>query len=231
MSSPTRILVVEDEARIAEVVQSYLEREGHMVVRAATGEDALADFARRRPDLVVLDLGLPGMAGEDVCRRMRAASDVPIIMLTAKDGEEDLVKGLQLGADDYLTKPFSPRELVARVKAVLRRSKPTAAEAADVVERDGLAIDTQRRQVQVEGRGEVELTAKEFDLLLVLASNPGIVLTRERLMEKVWGYEYIGDTRTVDVYIRHLREKLADNAESPRFIQTVRGVGYRFKAG
>ena len=123
MSSPTRILVVEDEARIAEVVQSYLEREGHMVVRAATGEDALADFARRRPDLVVLDLGLPGMPGEDVCRRIRAASDVPIIMLTAKDGEEDLVKGLQLGADDYLTKPFSPRELTARVRALLRRAR------------------------------------------------------------------------------------------------------------
>ena len=135
MSTPTRILVVEDEARIAEVVQSYLEREGHMVVRAATGEDALADFARRRPDLVVLDLGLPGMPGEDVCRRIRAASDVPIIMLTAKDGEEDLVKGLQLGADDYLTKPFSPRELTARVRALLRARRshgvrvPAAADA------------------------------------------------------------------------------------------------------
>ena len=137
MSSPTRILVVEDEARIAEVVQSYLEREGHMVVRAATGEDALADFARRRPDLVVLDLGLPGMPGEDVCRRIRATSDVPIIMLTAKDGEEDLVKGLQLGADDYLTKPFSPRELTARVRALLRRARGGDEPQADVLERAG----------------------------------------------------------------------------------------------
>ena len=231
MSTPTRILVVEDEARIAEVVQSYLEREGHMVVRAATGEDALADFARRRPDLVVLDLGLPGMAGEDVCRRIRAASDVPIIMLTAKDGEEDLVKGLQLGADDYLTKPFSPRELTARVKAVLRRASPAAGEEGAVLAREGLTIDVSRRSVEVEGVGPVELTAKEFDLLHALAANPGIVLTRERLMEKVWGYEYIGDSRAVDVYIRHLREKLSDDADNPRFIETVRGVGYRFKSG
>src|SRR5450756_1798262 len=147
MSTPTRILVVEDEARIAEVVQSYLEREGHMVMRAATGEDALADFARRRPDLVVLDLGLPRLAGEDACRRIRAASDVPIIMLTAKDGEEDLVKGLQLGADDYLTKPFSPRELTARVRALLRRARSDDEPQADVLERAGerLVVDSARR--------------------------------------------------------------------------------------
>jgi two-component system, OmpR family, alkaline phosphatase synthesis response regulator PhoP len=230
-AKPEKILVVDDEEHIIELVELYLSKEGYQVVKATDGDEAVEKFADEKPDLLVLDIMLPGRDGLDVLRQVRKTSQVPVIMLTARESEVDKVVGLELGADDYLTKPFSPRELVARVKAVLRRSKPTAAEAADVVERDGLAIDTQRRQVQVEGRGEVELTAKEFDLLLVLASNPGIVLTRERLMEKVWGYEYIGDTRTVDVYIRHLREKLADNAESPRFIQTVRGVGYRFKAG
>ncbi|HEY5503002.1 MAG TPA: response regulator transcription factor [Candidatus Anoxymicrobiaceae bacterium] len=230
-AKPEKILVVDDEEHIIELVELYLSKEGYQVVKATDGDEAVEKFADEKPDLLVLDIMLPGRDGLDVLRQVRKTSQVPVIMLTARESEVDKVVGLELGADDYLTKPFSPRELVARVKAVLRRSKPMAAEAADVVERDGLAIDTQRRQVQVEGRGEVELTAKEFDLLLVLASNPGIVLTRERLMEKVWGYEYIGDTRTVDVYIRHLREKLADNAESPRFIQTVRGVGYRFKAG
>ena len=230
-AKPEKILVVDDEEHIIELVELYLSKEGYQVVKATDGDEAVEKFADEKPDLLVLDIMLPGRDGLDVLRQVRKTSQVPVIMLTARESEVDKVVGLELGADDYLTKPFSPRELVARVKAVLRRSKPMAAEAADVVERDGLAIDTQRRQVQVEGRGEVELTAKEFDLLLVLASNPGIVLTRERLMEKVWGYEYIGDTRTVDVYIRHLREKLADNAESPRFIQTARGVGYRFKAG
>jgi len=230
-AKPEKILVVDDEEHIIELVELYLSKEGYQVVKATDGDEAVEKFADEKPDLLVLDIMLPGRDGLEVLRQVRKTSQVPVIMLTARESEVDKVVGLELGADDYLTKPFSPRELVARVKAVLRRSKPMAAEAADVVERDGLAIDTQRRQVQVEGRGEVELTAKEFDLLLVLASNPGIVLTRERLMEKVWGYEYIGDTRTVDVYIRHLREKLADNAESSRFIQTVRGVGYRFKAG
>ena len=230
-AKPEKILVVDDEEHIIELVELYLSKEGYQVVKATDGDEAVEKFADEKPDLLVLDIMLPGRDGLDVLRQVRKTSQVPVIMLTARESEVDKVVGLELGADDYLTKPFSPRELVALVKAVLRRSKPMAAEAADAVERDGLAIDTQRRQVQVEGRGEVELTAKEFDLLLVLASNPGIVLTRERLMEKVWGYEYIGDTRTVDVYIRHLREKLADNAESPRFIQTVRGVGYLFKAG
>ncbi len=174
MSTPTRILVVEDEARIAEVVQSYLEREGHMVVRAATGEDALDDFARRRPDLVVLDLGLPGMAGEDVCRRIRAASDVPIIMLTAKDGEEDLVKGLQLGADDYLTKPFSPRELTARVRALLRRARSDDEPQADVLERAGgrLVVDSARRRATLDG-APVDLTESEFRLAADARPLPG----------------------------------------------------------
>ena len=230
-AKPEKILVVDDEEHIIELVELYLSKEGYQVVKATDGDEAVEKFTVEKPDLLVLDIMLPGRDGLDVLREVRKTSQVPVIMLTARESEVDKVVGLELGADDYLTKPFSPRELVARVKAVLRRSKPAAAEAVEVVERDGLSIDTQRRQVQGEGRGAVELTAKEFDLLLVLASNPGIVLTRERLMEKVWGYEYIGDTRTVDVYIRHLREKLADNADSPRFIQTVRGVGYRFKAG
>ncbi len=229
MSSPTRILVVEDEARIAEVVQSYLEREGHMVVRAATGEDALADFARRRPDLVVLDLGLPGMPGEDVCRRIRAASDVPIIMLTAKDGEEDLVKGLQLGADDYLTKPFSPRELTARVRALLRRARGGDEPQADVLERAGgrLVVDSARRRATLDG-APVDLTESEFRLLQTLARFPGRVYTRFELVDKVQGYQYEGYERTIDAHVKNLRRKLGEDARAPRLVLTVYGRGYAF---
>jgi two-component system alkaline phosphatase synthesis response regulator PhoP len=224
-----KILVVDDEEHIIELVALYLGKEGYRVSSALDGDAAVEKFLGEKPDLLVLDIMLPGKDGLEVLREIRKTSQVPVIMLTARESEVDKVVGLELGADDYLTKPFSPRELVARVKAVLRRSRPAAAEEEEVLERPGLTIDTRRRRVDVDGPGEVELTAKEFDLLHVLASNPGIVLTRDRLMEKVWGYEYIGDTRTVDVYIRHLREKLADNADNPRFIETVRGVGYRFK--
>ncbi|SRR5450759_431685 len=224
-----KILVVDDEEHIIELVELYLEKEGYRVTSALDGDAAVEKFLSEKPDLLVLDIMLPGKDGLEVLREIRKTSQVPVIMLTARESEVDKVVGLELGADDYLTKPFSPRELVARVKAVLRRSKPPAEEAEELLERRGLTMDSRRRRVEVDGVGEVELTAKEFDLLHVLASNPGIVLTRDRLMEKVWGYEYVGDTRTVDVYIRHLREKLADNAESPRFIETVRGVGYRFK--
>jgi two-component system, OmpR family, response regulator RegX3 len=229
MSTPTRILVVEDEARIAEVVQSYLEREGHMVVRTATGEDALADFARRRPDLVVLDLGLPGMPGEDVCRRIRAASDVPIIMLTAKDGEEDLVRGLQLGADDYLTKPFSPRELTARVRALLRRARSDAEPQADVLERAGgrLVVDSARRRATLDG-APVDLTESEFRLLQTLARFPGRVYTRFELVDKVQGYQYEAYERTIDAHVKNLRHKLGEDARDPRLILTVYGRGYAF---
>ena len=224
-----KILVVDDEEHIIELVELYLEKEGYRVTSALDGDAAVEKFLSEKPDLLVLDIMLPGKDGLEVLREIRKTSQVPVIMLTARESEVDKVVGLELGADDSLTKPFSPRELVARVKAVLRRSKPPAEEAEELLERQGLTMDSRRRRVEVDGVGEVELTAKEFDLLHVLASNPGIVLTRDRLMEKVWGYEYVGDTRTVDVYIRHLREKLADNAESPRFIETVRGVGYRFK--
>ncbi len=227
--TPEKILVVDDEEHIIELVELYLGKEGYSVLSASEGAEALEKFGVEKPDLLVLDIMLPGMDGLEVLRTIRKSSRVPVIMLTARESEVDKVVGLELGADDYLTKPFSPRELVARVKAVLRRSRPAVEEAEPVLRRRGLTVDADRRRVEVEGHGEVELTAKEFDLLYVLAANPGIVLTRDRLMEKVWGYEYVGDTRTVDVYIRHLREKLGDDAENPRFIETVRGVGYRFK--
>lgn len=226
---PEKILVVDDEEHIIELVELYLGKEGYSVESAADGAEALEKFELEAPDLVVLDIMIPGMDGLDVLRKIRAKSTVPVIMLTARESEVDKVVGLELGADDYLTKPFSPRELVARVKAVLRRTGPQPDEEPTVLRCTGLTIDSERRHVEVVGVGEVELTAKEFDLLYMLAANSGIVLSRDRLMEKVWGYEYIGDTRTVDVYIRHLREKLHDDAESPRFIETVRGVGYRFK--
>jgi len=224
-----KILVVDDEEHIIELVELYLRKEGYQVVSAQDGDAAIEKFSVEKPDLLVLDIMLPGADGLDVLRQVRKTSRVPVIMLTARESEVDKVVGLELGADDYLTKPFSARELVARVKAVLRRAKPAEEELEPVLVRGSLTIDSNRRRVEVKGGGEVELTAKEFDLLYVMAANPGIVLTRDRLMEKVWGYEYMGDTRTVDVYIRHLREKLTDDADNPRFIETVRGVGYRFK--
>jgi two-component system, OmpR family, alkaline phosphatase synthesis response regulator PhoP len=224
-----KILVVDDEEHIIELVELYLRKEGYQVVSAQDGDAAIEKFSVEKPDLLVLDIMLPGADGLDVLRQVRKTSRVPVIMLTARESEVDKVVGLELGADDYLTKPFSARELVARVKAVLRRAKPAEEELEPVLVRGSLTIDSSRRRVEVKGGGEVELTAKEFDLLYVMAANPGIVLTRDRLMEKVWGYEYMGDTRTVDVYIRHLREKLTDDADNPRFIETVRGVGYRFK--
>jgi two-component system response regulator RegX3 len=229
MPGPARILVVEDESRIAEVVQGYLEAQGHTVDWAATGEEALAAAAARRPDLVVLDLGLPGMSGEDVCRRLRAQSDVPIIMLTAKDAEEDLVRGLQLGADDYVTKPFSPRELTARVRALLRRARSDELPQADVLERAGgrLIVDSARRRATLDG-DVVELTESEFRLLQALARFPGRVYTRAELVERLQGMEFEPYERTIDAHIKNLRRKLGDDARAPRLILTVYGRGYAF---
>jgi two-component system response regulator RegX3 len=226
---PTRILLVEDEERIAEVVEQYLERAGYMVVRAATGEEALDDVAGRRPDLVVLDLGLPGISGEDVCRGIRSGSDVPIIMLTARDAEEDLVHGLELGADDYLTKPFSPRELTARVRALLRRARSDESPQADVLERAGgrLVIDSSRRRVVLDGAA-VSLTESEFLLLQTLARFPGRVYTRFELVEKVQGYQFEGYERTIDAHVKNLRRKLGEDARTARLVQTVYGRGYAF---
>ncbi len=222
------ILVVDDEANIVELVRLYLQQEGFRVVEASDGVAALEVLGKERPDLLVLDIMLPEIDGWEVCRRVRAFSQVPIIMLTARDAEVDRIVGLEIGADDYLVKPFSPRELVARVKAVLRRSQAEQpAEAVKQLKVDDLTIDPARRKV-TRGSDEITLTTKEFDLLYLLAVNRGIVFTRERLLERVWGYNYAGDTRTVDVHLRHLREKLEKDPAQPAYLLTVWGVGYKF---
>jgi two-component system, OmpR family, alkaline phosphatase synthesis response regulator PhoP len=222
------ILVVDDEQRIIELAQMYLEQEGYQVASATDGAAALRKILSEKPHLVVLDLMLPGMDGLEVCRRVRAESDVPIIMLTARNDDIDKIVGLELGADDYLTKPFNPRELVARVRAILRRAdrKPIPDPVdASVVRIDNLMIDPERRVAQVEGK-PVELRMKEFDLLLLLARNPGRVFSREKLLEIVWGYDFAGETRTVDVHVAHLRHKLEGMKPT---IETVWGVGYKLE--
>ena len=216
----TTVLVVEDELNIANVVRIALERDGHRVVVVRTGEEALAELTRHPIALIVLDLGLPGREGLEVCRRVRARSSLPIIMLTARDEEADRVAGLELGADDYVPKPFSPRELAARVKAVLRRS--TAAPRADDLELADVMLSRARRDVSVAG-APVSLSATEFNLLAFLMENPGIVFSREVLLDRVWGIEFPGGTRTVDQHIAQVRAKLG----RPDLIETVRGAGYR----
>ena len=213
-------LVVEDEDSIATLVHSYLERDGFTVVRAVRGEEALAEVERRPVRVIVLDIGLPDMDGFEVCRRIRSDSRVPILMLTARDEEPDRVSGLELGADDYLTKPFSPRELVARVKAVLRRAEPWLEEAR-LSARDVVVL-RDAREVRVAGE-PVALTSREFDLLSILLGNPDRVLTRELLLDRVWGLAFPGGTRTVDMHVATLRRKLG----RPELVQTVRGVGYK----
>ncbi len=216
------IVVVDDEANIADLVDLYLAREGFRVRKAATGEAGLQAIEEHRPRLVVLDVGLPDVDGLEVCRRLRATSQVPIIFLTARDGEVDRVLGLELGADDYLTKPFSPAELVARVKAILRRGEGVS--APEVVQAGRAAIDVGRREIRIDD-GVVEFTTKEFDLLRYLAERPGLALSRKQILDGVWGYDWYGDVRTVDVHIAQVRKKLGDAA----IINTVRGVGYRFE--
>lgn len=223
------ILAVEDEENIADLIKMYLKKEGFSVEKALTGEDALKKFRALKPNLIILDIMLPDIDGWEVCREIRKESNAPIIMLTAKESETDKVVGLELGADDYVTKPFSPRELVARVKAVMRRAKlPEREVEQGILNLGELMIDIGRREVKVREK-KVTLTAKEFELLRELAANQGIVFSRERLLEKIWGYDFYGGPRTVDVHVRHLREKLGDDSEKPRFIETVRGAGYRFK--
>ncbi|MBL8145353.1 MAG: response regulator transcription factor [Anaerolineae bacterium] len=218
------ILIVDDEQHIIDLARMYLELEGFSIASSTDGAEALKRILGEHPALVVLDLMLPGLDGWEVCRRVRAESDVPIIMLTARSDDIDRIVGLELGADDYLTKPFNPRELVARVKAILRRSaRRDKAPAGSMLKLGNLIIYPERRQVAVEGE-TVELRVKEFDLLQTLAENRGVVFTRERLLNVVWGYDFAGETRTVDVHVAHLRHKL--RAMTP-VIETVWGVGYR----
>jgi DNA-binding response OmpR family regulator len=217
------ILVVEDESSIASFVALYLKNAGYAVRAAANGTEALAQVASSQPALIVLDLMLPDIDGIEVCRRIRKSSDVPILMLTARDEDVDKIIGLEVGADDYLTKPFNPRELVARVKSILRRVTPERRQIESKQLRHGeLTIDAGRREVKV-GDQEIQLAPKEFDLLWELLDHRGLVLTRDQLLERVWGYTFAGDTRTVDVHVRQLRRKLGD--ASP--IVTVWGVGYK----
>ncbi len=217
------VLVVEDESSIASFVALYLKNAGYTVRGASTGSEALAQVAAQMPDMIVLDLMLPDIDGIEVCKRVRQRSDVPILMLTARDEDVDKIIGLEVGADDYLTKPFNPRELVARVKAILRRATPERRERESAVLRHGdLSIDAGRREVRV-GEEEIQLAPKEFDLLWELLDHRGLVLTRDQLLERVWGYTFAGDTRTVDVHVRQLRRKLGE--ASP--IVTVWGVGYK----
>ena len=227
-STVAKVLIVDDEPNIREVVGLYLRRDGHEVVSAADGEEALSIFGSAVPDLVVLDLMLPKVGGLEVCRRMRAERRVPLIMLTARGEEEERIVGLSLGADDYVVKPFSPRELAARVSAVLRRVEEPAGDTnQQVLSFDGLRIDPNTREVLVRGE-PVTLTAREFDLLHHLAASPGRVYTRDQLMELVWGYAFSADTSTVTVHVRRLREKVEPDPAKPRYLQTIWGVGYKF---
>lgn len=226
--APTRVLVVEDDRTVAEVVTRYLEREGFAVESVGDGHEALARAEAHLPDVVVLDIMLPGLDGLEVCRRLRSRAPIPVVMLTARGSEEDRVLGLDLGADDYVSKPFSPRELTARVKAVLRRAESPLGEGdrAGTVDYGGLQIDLGAREARVHGE-LATLTAREFELLAFLAGRPRQVFRRDELLEHVWGYTY-GDTSTVTVHIRRLREKIEDEPSTPRRITTVWGVGYRF---
>jgi len=228
---PQKVLVVDDEQKITEVVGSYLRRAGFEPVSAAGGAEALEVFERARPVLVILDLMLPDLPGEDVCRRIRARSRVPIIMLTAKVEDEDAVKGLCLGADDYVTKPFSPRQLMARVEAVLRRSGGIDSPTARLLcfDEEDLLIDDGLRTVRKAGR-EVSVTPSEFRLLRLLAGNPGRVFSREELIARALGDEFDGYDRTIDAHVKNLRQKIETDPRAPRYIQTVHGVGYRFRA-
>jgi two-component system alkaline phosphatase synthesis response regulator PhoP len=221
-----RVLVVDDEAAIVELVEYHLSREGYQVDTETDGQRAVERATREPFDVVILDVMLPGMTGLDACRAIRQSTDIPIIMLTARKDEVDRVLGLELGADDYVTKPFSPRELIARVKAILRRSQKGREESGDI-RYPGLEVDVGRRSVLVDGKA-VNLTFTEFELLTILARNPGRAFSRDELLVRVWGDDFYGDSRTVDVHVRHLREKLKEDPQNPRFIETVRGVGYRF---
>jgi two-component system response regulator RegX3 len=223
----TRVLIIEDEASYRETVGFMLRREGFEVTEAADGAAGLASYGRSGADIVLLDLMMPGMPGTEVCRQLRATSNVPIIMVTARDSEVDTVVGLELGADDYITKPFSHRELVARIRAVLRRGADLDL-SPDVIEAAGVRMDVERHELVVRGE-PVKLALKEFELLELLLRNSGRVLTRGQLIDRVWGPDYVGDTKTLDVHIKRLRGKIEENPADPKLLLTVRGLGYRFE--
>jgi len=233
MTSPTnqiRVLVVDDEPPIRSVVRGFLEREGMLVAEAADGPAAVEQARAFAPDVVVLDIMLPGFDGLEVLRRVRAFADPYVIFLTARTEEVDRIVGLTIGGDDYLTKPFSPRELVARVQAILRRRRPGSAGAGEAIFRTAdLVVDTARREVTV-GNARVELTALEFGVLEALGRDPGLVLTRQQLIDAVWGVDFVGDDHVLEVHVGNLRRKLGDEPASPRYVETVRGVGYRLRA-
>ena len=225
----TRILIVEDELSLSEPLSFLLRREGYETEIAADGREALAAFDRAGADLVLLDLMLPGLSGTEVCREIRSRSSVPIIMLTAKDSEVDIVVGLELGADDYVTKPYSSRELLARIRAVLRRRVDVDVDEDAVLETGPVRMDVERHSVSV-GGSEVPMPLKEFELLELLMRNAGRVLTRGQLIDRVWGADYFGDTKTLDVHIKRIRSKIEDDPSQPSMLVTVRGLGYRFEA-
>lgn len=225
----TRILLVEDEAALSEPLAYLLGREGYEIDVVQDGRSAVAAFLADEPDLVLLDLMLPGIPGTEVCRQIRAVSSTPIIMLTAKDSEVDIVVGLELGADDYVTKPYSSRELLARIRAVLRRRITDDDVAESVLEAGTVRMDLERHTVEVNG-GEISMPLKEFELLELLLRNAGRVLTRGQLIDRVWGSDYFGDTKTLDVHIKRIRSRIEENPSEPRMLVTVRGLGYRFEA-
>ncbi|MFT4226984.1 response regulator [Micropruina sp.] len=224
----TRVLLIEDEDAYRETLGYLLRKEGFDVVEAADGTSGLAEFDRGGADIVLLDLMMPGLPGTEVCRRLRAHSSVPVIMVTARDDEIDKVVGLELGADDYVTKPFSHRELVARIRAVLRRGQEVELEP-DVLEVGGVRMDVERHEVWVRGE-QVKLALKEFELLEILLRNAGRVMTRGQLIDRIWGADYVGDTKTLDVHVKRLRAKVEADPAEPALLVTVRGLGYKFEA-
>lgn len=230
MSDRTSVLIVDDERSFTDALEVALEREGFRVHVAHDGVEALDEFDLHHPDIVLLDVMLPRMSGIDVCRELRRHSHVPIIMVSAKGEEVDAVVGLEVGADDYVTKPYALRELVARMRAALRRApRESDPESSAVVRAGDVVVDPERHEVTV--RGElVEMTLKEFELLQLLVANAGRVLPREQILDRVWGLDYVGDTKTLDVHIRRLRAKVEQDAKSPRLIRTIRGLGYKFEA-
>jgi two-component system response regulator RegX3 len=225
----THILLVEDEIALSEPLSYLLEREGYEVTVAADGLTAVSEFDRTGADLILLDLMLPGLPGTEVCRQIRARSTVPIIMLTAKDSEVDIVVGLELGADDYVTKPYSTRELLARIRAVMRRRTDAGDDDDDVLTAGTVSMDIERHTVTVSGR-EIPMPLKEFELLELLMRNTGRVLTRGQLIDRVWGVDYFGDTKTLDVHIKRIRSRIEAVPSEPTMLLTVRGLGYRFEA-